>query len=62
MRLSNDYSVNAVLDTDIKKFLELREAKNPDAEGYILPIPKNLAQLEAIASSQLYCEKRGFGQ
>lgn len=73
-RETDDYSVNAVLDTDVEEFIKLREAKNPDAEGFILPIPKNLAQLNpenhpekfpkylAIAPSQLYCEKRGFGQ
>ena len=73
-RESDDYSVNAVLDIDVKKFLKLREAKNPDAEGYILPIPKKLAQFNtenrpdelpkylAIADSKLYCEKRGFGK
>ena len=73
-RETDDYLVNAVLDTDIEEFIKLREAKNPDAEGYILPIPKNLAHLNsenhpeklpkylAIAPSQFYCKKRGFGK
>lgn len=73
-RETDDYSVNAILDTDINEFMKLREAKNPAAEGYILPVPKNLTQPNrenlpenfpkylATAPSQLYCERRGFGQ
>jgi CRISPR-associated endonuclease/helicase Cas3 len=73
-RETDDYLVNAVLDTDIKDFLKLRDAKHPDAEGYILPIPQKLAQFNTknrpdelpkyleIADSKLYCKKRGFGQ
>jgi CRISPR-associated endonuclease/helicase Cas3 len=72
-RETKDYSVNAILDRDIDDFLKLREQKNPDAEGYILPVPKKFAQFKsenrleklpkylAIADSQFYCEKRGFG-
>lgn len=42
-RETDDYSINAVLDTDLDLFLNLGENKNPDADGYILPIPKKFA-------------------
>jgi CRISPR-associated endonuclease/helicase Cas3 len=68
----DNYSINAVLDGDldeIQKILDKRES----IDGFILPIPKKFAlenvkdRLEklprylAIASSQFYSEKRGFG-
>jgi len=72
-RETDDYSINAVLDADLDLFLNLAENKNPDADGYILPIPKkfvssyngsrpgNLPQYLAIADSKYYCKKHGFG-
>lgn len=38
-RETDDYSVNAVLDTDVKEFMKLRDARDPDAEKFILPVP-----------------------
>jgi CRISPR-associated endonuclease/helicase Cas3 len=72
-RETDDYSTNAVLDTDIDKFLKLRENKDPDAEGYVLPIPQKIARSYAqnrpddlpkylaIADSKYYCQKYGYG-
>lgn len=73
-RETEDYSVNAILDQDIEIFLKLQESKNPNMEGLILPVPKKYADFNsenrpaklpkylAIASSKLYCKKRGFGE
>lgn len=73
-RDTEDYSVNAVLDEDLETFLKLQEAKNPNLEGLILPVPKKYADFNsetrpttlpkylAIASSKLYSKKRGFGE
>lgn len=72
-RETDDYSINAILDTDLDLFLNLGENKNPDSDGYILPIPKkfahsytgsrpdNLPNYLAIADSKYYCQKYGFG-
>lgn len=72
-RETDDYSINAILDTDLDLFLNLGENKNPDSDGYILPIPKkfahsytgsrpdNLPKYLAIADSKYYCQKYGFG-
>lgn len=72
----DDYSVSAVLDTDINDFLDLYEKNDSKAKGYILPIPKRLTlPLEkcpkeakklppylAVADHTNYSEKRGFGE
>lgn len=69
----NDYSVSAILDSDLEEFLKLREAKNPDAEGLIISIPEksayepenrpeNLPHYLKLADHTKYCTKRGFGE
>lgn len=73
-RETENFTVNAVLDGQyLDTFLKLWEKKDPNAEGYIIPVPRKFAQFNsenrpeklpkylAIASSEFYCEKRGFG-
>jgi CRISPR-associated endonuclease/helicase Cas3 len=72
-RDGDDYSVNAILDTDLDEVKKLIEQRQP-IDGFIVPIPKkyrlemsenrpgNLPRYLAIASSQFYSEKRGFGE
>ena len=68
----DNYSINAVLDGDLDEIQKLLD-KRESIDGFIVPIPKKFAlenvknRLEklpcylAIASSQFYSEKRGFG-
>ena len=68
-----NYSVSAILDKDLDEVKNLIEQRQP-IDGFIVPIPKkycledfknrleNLPRYLAIASSQFYSEKRGFGE
>ena len=72
-RDGDDYSVSAILDTDLDEVKKLIEQRQP-IDGFIVPIPKkyrlemsenrpgNLPRYLAIASSQFYSETRGFGE
>jgi CRISPR-associated endonuclease/helicase Cas3 len=72
-RDGDDYSVNAILDTDLDEVKKLIEQRQP-IDGFIVPIPQkyrlemsenrpgNLPRYLAIASSQFYSETRGFGE
>lgn len=70
-RDTDDYSVDAILSSDLKAVGELIEQKQP-FDGYVLPIPKGLAHWEgrpekmprylAVADANLYCPRRGFGK
>lgn len=72
-RDGDDYSVSAILDTDLDEVEKLIEQHKP-IDGFILPIPKKycledfenrpekLSRYLAIASSKFYSETRGFGE
>lgn len=72
-RDGDDYSVSAILDTDLDEVEKLIEQRKP-IDGFIVPVPKkyrledfenrpgNLPRYLEIASSQFYSEKRGFGE
>jgi CRISPR-associated endonuclease/helicase Cas3 len=72
-RDTNDYSVDAILSSDLQVVEKLIEHKKP-YDGYIVPIPKRLAIWKwkgrpeklsnylAIADESLYCSRRGFGE
>ena len=72
-RDGDNYSVSAILDIDLDEIEKLIEQRKP-IDGFIVPIPKkysledfknrpeNLPKYLAIASSQFYSEKRGFGE
>ncbi|MBD2492940.1 CRISPR-associated helicase Cas3' [Nostoc sp. FACHB-280] len=72
-RDTDDYSVDAILSSDLKTVGELLEQKNP-YDGYVLPVPKKLAHQQwkgrpekmprylAVADASLYCPRRGFGE
>ncbi len=74
-REDDKYSVSAVLDGEyLEEFLELWEAKDSKAEGYIITVPRQYAYFDsedrpdklpkylAIAKSEFYRPKRGFGK
>jgi len=72
-RDTDDYAVSTILESDLEEFLQLRAAKNPDAEGLIISVPKkfayepekrpeNLPRHLKLADHTLYSEKRGFGE
>ena len=71
----DNYSVDAILDSDLETVKTLVEKRDPDVAGYVLPVPKKYAKEEnrpnwmlrdmrymKIADSKLYCPKRGFGE
>lgn len=72
-RDGNNYTVSAVLDTDLDEVKTLIEKRKP-IDGFIVPIPKKyslenykdrpekLPTYIAIASSKLYSSTRGFGE
>ena len=70
-RDTDDYSVNAVLSSDLEAVEELIQQHKP-YDGYVVPIPKRLAiwsgrpekmpRYLAIADGRLYCPRRGFGE
>jgi CRISPR-associated endonuclease/helicase Cas3 len=72
-RDTDDFSVDAILSSDLDIVGELIKQKKP-YDGYVLPIPKSLAHQEwegrpeklprylAVADASLYCPRRGFGE
>ncbi|KYC43859.1 CRISPR-associated protein Cas3 [Scytonema hofmannii PCC 7110] len=71
-RDTDDYSMNALLDSDLNAVKELIK-KRKFYDQYVLPVPKKFALPEdrrpewipnymAIADRQFYCPKRGFGE
>ena len=70
-RDTDDYSVNALLDSDFDAVKALMEQKKAYDE-YVVPVPKHLAIWEdrpdwmppymAGANHHYYCPERGFGQ
>lgn len=72
-RDGDDYSVSAILDTDLDEVEKLIERYKP-IDGFIVPVPKKYSLKEcenrpgnsprylAIASSQFYSETKGFGE
>jgi CRISPR-associated endonuclease/helicase Cas3 len=68
-RDADDYSINALLDSDLDAVKALIDQKK-GYDGYVLPIPRYMAIKEnrpnwvpgylAIASHDYYCPKRGF--
>jgi CRISPR-associated endonuclease/helicase Cas3 len=70
-RDTDDYSVNALLDYDLKAVKDLIAQRKP-YDGYVVPVPKSLAIWEgrpdwmprylAIANHHQYCSRRGFGK
>jgi len=70
-RDTDDYSVNALLDHDLKTVKDLIDQQEP-YDGYVVPVPKRLAIWEerpdwmprylAIADHHQYCHRRGFGK
>jgi len=70
-RDTDDYSVNALLDHDLKTVKDLIDQRKP-YDGYVVPVPKRLAIWEerpdwmprylAIADHHQYCPRRGFGK
>lgn len=69
----NDYSVSAILDSDLEEFLALKEAKNPKIEGLTISVPKqfayepehrpeNLPRYLKLADHTKYSKERGFGE
>ena len=64
LRDINNYSVQAILDTDKNSYLIDKKAKKP-VDGYILPVPRGMAQAKIgryplVASSENYDPKYGF--
>lgn len=70
-RDTEDYSVNALLDSDLDAVKALI-ARRQSYDDYVVPVPKRLAIFEdrsdwmprymAVANHRLYCPKRGFGE
>jgi CRISPR-associated endonuclease/helicase Cas3 len=72
-RDTDDYSVDALLDEDLDDVKAEIEGGNP-YDGYVVPVPKHLTLSKtseyptwmphymALASSSLYCSKKGFGK
>lgn len=72
-RDGKDFTVSAILDTDLDEVEKLIEQRQP-IDGFVVPIPKkyslemsknrpaDLPKYLAIASSQFYSEIRGFGE
>ena len=74
-RDTDDYSVDAILSSDLKVVGELIEQKKP-YDGYVLPIPnlkrfvhgewenrpEKMPRYLAVADENLYCPRRGFGE
>lgn len=72
-RDTDDYSVDAILSSDLEVVGKLIEQQKP-YNGYVLPIPQHLAHWQwegrleklprylAIADANLYCSRRGFGE
>ncbi|MBW4603960.1 MAG: CRISPR-associated helicase Cas3' [Calothrix sp. FI2-JRJ7] len=72
-RDTDDYSVDAILSSDLEAVAKLIEQKKP-YNGYVLTIPQRLAHWQwegrpeklprylAIADANLYCPRRGFGE
>jgi CRISPR-associated endonuclease/helicase Cas3 len=74
-RDTDNYSVDAILDSDLEMVKTLVEKHDPDVAGYVLPVPKSYAKEDnrpdwmiremrymKIADSNFYCPKRGFGK
>ncbi|MGD1909406.1 MAG: CRISPR-associated helicase Cas3' [Rivularia sp. (in: cyanobacteria)] len=67
----NDFSVNALLDSDLEAVKALIKGEKA-YDGYVLPVPKQFVILEnraewmpkymAIANHEYYCDRRGFGK
>jgi CRISPR-associated endonuclease/helicase Cas3 len=72
-RDTDNYSVDAILSSDLEEVGKLIEQKKP-YDGFVLPIPQRLAYWKwqtrpeklprylAVADANLYCPRRGFGE
>jgi CRISPR-associated endonuclease/helicase Cas3 len=71
-RDTDDYSVDALLDTDLNAVKELVNKREP-YDGYVVPVPKRLLTTTEgrpawmpryleIADHHKYCPRRGFGE
>ena len=70
-RDTDDYSVDALLDTDLITVKNLIDKREP-YDGYVVPVPKQLATQDncpnwmprylKIADHHKYCPRRGFGK
>jgi CRISPR-associated endonuclease/helicase Cas3 len=66
-REDDDYTVDAVLDRDRERWLQLRKRKSPEADGLIVPIPRRLSrenpalgQFVRLADGSRYHEAYGY--
>jgi len=66
-REATDYTVDAVLDTEVKAYVRLRNSGDRSAAGFVLPVPKRFAtRNEALgtfiheAAASHYCRGLGF--
>jgi CRISPR-associated endonuclease/helicase Cas3 len=65
-REGDDYTTDAVLDDDIEEYLGLRKQRDPQAAGFVLPVPRRVAcedsrlgRLRSAPASH-YSKKTGF--
>ncbi len=68
-REGDDYTVDCVLDSDVDEFLRMRRRGDPDTAGFILPVPRRLAECEErlgrhprMAPASHYSASIGFCQ
>ena len=46
-REGDDFTVDAVLDSDIDEYLLKRNARESEADGYVVPVPRRFARENA---------------
>jgi hypothetical protein len=66
-REGDSFTVDAILDGDLDEYTRLRAAKNPQARGLVVPVPKKFARKEprlgrrlCVAPSENYSVELGF--
>ncbi len=66
-REGDEYTVDSVLDADVDAYLRARRGRSPEAEGFIVPVPRKFATEDTRlgrflrrASSGLYTSALGF--
>ena len=66
-RDTDEFTVDAILDSDLGTFLQLRDAKDPRSRGLLCPVPRPMASTDArlpvgihVAPSRLYNPLLGF--
>jgi len=53
-REGDDYTVDAIIDTDVDLFMKMKHGSNPEAVGLILPVPRRFARQDNRLSRYLH--------